>query len=85
METGSVVYSKAGHDINQVYLVIGVTEKGYLELADGKIRSLTNPKIKNAKHVRYTGIKLTEAKEKYEQGKLMDSDLAWYLKPYQIK
>lgn len=83
METGNVVYSKSGHDIGEAYMVIGIDDKnGYLILADGKRRPLENPKVKNPKHLRYIGESLPEAKQKLEQGNLLDSDLVWFLKPY---
>ncbi len=83
METGIVVYSKSGHDKYEAYMVIGINEKnGYVILADGKRRTLENPKMKNPKHLRYIGQSIPEAKQKLEQGNLLDSDLVWFLKPY---
>lgn len=83
MKTGSVVYSKSGHDLNETYAVIGFNEKGYVILSDGKRRPLDKPKIKNPKHLKYIGQDIPELTEKLEQGKLKDSDLIWFLKPYQ--
>lgn len=48
--TGMFVFSKAGHDKGQLYLVIR-EEGDYLYLADGKYKTLENPKKKNKKHV----------------------------------
>lgn len=47
---GSFVYSKAGHDKGQVYIIIRETEE-YIYLSDGKIRTLDKLKRKNKKHV----------------------------------
>lgn len=48
--TGMFAISKAGHDKGRMYLV--VKEEGdYLYLADGKIRTIENPKKKKKKHV----------------------------------
>lgn len=83
MEIGSVVYSKSGHDKDEAYLVIGVEEKTeYLVLVDGSRRPLEKPKRKNPKHLKYLGENISEAIEKYNQDKLRDSDLVWFLKPY---
>ena len=48
--TGCLVRSRAGHDIGEIYLVIG-EEGGKLLLCDGKARSTASPKKKNKKHL----------------------------------
>lgn len=47
---GRVVISLAGRDKGRYLTVIDSTETGAL-VADGKLRSLTNPKKKNQKHL----------------------------------
>lgn len=49
-KTGMLAISKAGHDEGRVYIIVG-TDKTYVYLADGKIRTLNNPKKKKKKHV----------------------------------
>ena len=47
---GRYAISTAGKDAGKLYIIVG-TEKGMLLLADGKERTLANPKKKNVKHV----------------------------------
>ena len=49
-KTGMLAISKAGHDEGRVYVIVG-TDETYVYLADGKIRTLNNPKKKKKKHV----------------------------------
>ena len=52
---GSVVYSENGR--NKGYFVVVKTEKDFVFLADGKSRTIDNPKKKKAKHIKTTGVK----------------------------
>lgn len=47
---GMFAISKAGHDKGKMYLVVGEDETT-VDLADGRIRMLDNPKKKKKKHV----------------------------------
>lgn len=47
---GMFAVSKAGHDKGRMYLVLR-EEAGYVYLADGRIRTIENPKKKKRKHV----------------------------------
>jgi len=47
---GMLASSKAGHDQNKIYIVIGVTETAVL-LSDGRVRPICRPKKKNRKHI----------------------------------
>ena len=47
---GMFAISKAGHDKGRMYLVVG-QEKELLLLADGKTRTVDNPKRKKIKHI----------------------------------
>lgn len=58
MEKGRVVISKAGRDKNNFFVVVNtIGERVYI--ADGKIRKIENPKIKNIKHLQKTNMYLT--------------------------
>ena len=48
---GSIVLSKAGHDISRMYLVISVKEKTAL-LVDGAKRTTGHPKKKRVTHLK---------------------------------
>ena len=50
--TGRYVRSLSGRDKGMILVVVGVTDEGYLLLADGKTRRLETPKKKKQKHVK---------------------------------
>lgn len=50
---GSAVYSRAGRDKGEMYLVVKL-EDGYAYLSDGLKRKLANPKKKKLKHLNKT-------------------------------
>ena len=49
-KTGGLVKSLAGHDKNQLYIIIGVS-KEYVTLSDGRHHPADKPKRKNKKHL----------------------------------
>ena len=50
IEIGNFAISKSGHDKGHLYVIIK-TDDEYVYLVDGKIRTLSNPKKKNKKHI----------------------------------
>lgn len=48
--TGMFAFSKSGHDKGRMYLIIGEDDE-YVYLADGRIRTVDNPKKKKKKHI----------------------------------
>ena len=53
IQTGSIVYSKAGRDKSNILLVLKV-EDGYAYVADGIQRKVDKPKKKKLKHLQKT-------------------------------
>ena len=53
IEIGRVVRSKAGHDLNDIFAVVGTDEKNVF-ICDGKERKVEKPKRKNPKHIEVT-------------------------------
>lgn len=51
-KTGTVVRSLAGHDKDNLFVIINV-ENEYVYLVDGKCRPLDKPKKKKVKHIQY--------------------------------
>ena len=47
---GMLAMSKAGHDKDAVYVVVR-EEKEYVYVADGRLKTMENPKKKNKKHI----------------------------------
>ena len=60
---GSFCKSIAGHDKDCCYII--VENNGMLKVCDGKYRKLTNPKVKNIKHLVniYTQMRLCQEAE----------------------
>ena len=55
MEKGTVVMSLSGHDKGSLYVVLK-KEENFLFVCDGKNKLLSNPKKKNKRHLKATGI-----------------------------
>ncbi|MBD5460430.1 MAG: hypothetical protein HDR26_05740 [Lachnospiraceae bacterium] len=47
---GMMASSKAGHDRNEVYVIVGEDEK-FVYLCDGRLKTLEKPKKKSRKHI----------------------------------
>ncbi len=58
IEVGRVVRSKAGHDSNDIFAVVGFDET-YVFISDGKERRVEKPKRKNPKHIEKTSFVLS--------------------------
>ena len=70
-----VVISLAGHDAGNYYYVVGADET-YLYLANGKDRSLEQPKRKKRKHAKKVLRSETRVAEKLRAGdKVLNSEL----------
>lgn len=57
MEVGSIVRSMAGHDKGSFYVVVAMKD-GFAYIADGRRRSVLNPKRKNPLHLASTAQKV---------------------------
>ncbi len=75
---GMLAVSRAGHDSNKTYVIIG--EDGeYVYLADGRTRTVEKPKKKNRKHIQI--IKKIQI-DKLEEG-FKDLEIKRVIKMYQ--
>lgn len=54
IRVGSIVRSIAGRDVGKVYLVKQIIDKNFVELVDGRSKTLQNPKRKRIKHIENT-------------------------------
>lgn len=61
IEKGRIVYSKAGRDKDDFFVVTGC-EKGYVFICDGKSRPIDRPKRKSNKHIALTSYIVGEEK-----------------------
>ncbi|MBQ7265876.1 MAG: KOW domain-containing RNA-binding protein [Firmicutes bacterium] len=81
-EKGQIVFSKAGHDKGQAFIVVSA-EGQYAYIADGRGRKLQNPKKKKYKHIQISKYILEDIKEKLESGGyLTDADIRKALSGY---
>lgn len=79
---GQIVFSKAGHDKGDCFIVIDCDEK-FAVLADGKRRLLNKPKKKKYIHIQPTNSVDENIKNKLEQGEyVIDADIRKALSKY---
>lgn len=69
---GSIVLSKAGHDVHRIYIVISVENKMAL-LADGLRKNRIHPKKKRVTHLKALGI-LPDRKSRLHELGHLDSE-----------
>ncbi|NLJ80468.1 MAG: KOW domain-containing protein [Firmicutes bacterium] len=51
LNLGQLVTSKKGRDSGRMYVVVGFCDQGYVQVADGVVRTRKRPKRKNIKHL----------------------------------
>lgn len=80
---GSVVYSKAGRDKGDDFIVIRL-EGEYAYLADGDLRKVDKPKKKKVRHIQKTNYVSQFVAEKLQTvGKVTNSEVRKALSEYQ--
>jgi len=72
---GDVCVSLSGHDAGLVLVVVGVGDDGYVYIADGKTRRLSEPKLKKTKHISIVTKLSPTACEQISHGQVNDSFL----------
>lgn len=81
-EVGCFAVSKAGHDCNEIYVIIK-GEREYVYLADGKLRTIEKPKKKKLKHIQIINLVDQEIQAKLSQDKLLiNEDIKRAIKLY---
>ena len=53
---GRLVVSKAGRDVGELFLIIGILDDKYVFISNGSQRSIEKPKKKKIKHLEYTNV-----------------------------
>jgi len=78
---GRFAISKAGHDSERVYLIIGKDDKN-LYLTDGRFYPPDKPKKKNKKHVQIINKTVGEPifGRLHEKGKIFDHEVRYAIK-----
>lgn len=72
LQLGQLVKSLSGRDKEKLYLVVGFAGNRIL-LADGRKRTVKNPKQKNRKHLQPYRVVMDEISRRFRQGKLNDT------------
>lgn len=72
---GNVVYSKAGRDKDKMFVVIEVVNEQYLVVADGDMRKVENPKMKNVKHLNFTKTKAEDVVSCLNKGEIPENHI----------
>lgn len=65
---GRVVYSKSGRDQGKMFVIVQEVNDRFVMLADGDLRKIENPKLKNICHIQFTKMKAEEVLEHLARG-----------------
>ncbi len=80
---GSVVFSKAGRDKGNFFMVLEILDDAYVNIVDGEIRKLDRPKRKKIKHLKNTNDVLETIAVKVIKGtKIFDAEVFSALRKY---
>ena len=67
---GQVVISRSGRDKDRMYVVVQVVNDRFVMLVDGDLRKIENPKLKNVKHIQFTGMKADDVIDYLARGEM---------------
>ena len=79
-----VVMSTAGRDLGNIYLIKEIVDENYVNVIDGKTKTILKPKLKKQKHLISLGFVETELEEIFEdKSKINDGVIKKILKKYE--
>ncbi len=81
---GTFAKSKAGHDCNQIYVIINCDGE-YVYLADGRLKKLEKPKRKKLKHIQVINYIDPVILEKIQANNLFNEDIKKAIKNYKAE
>lgn len=81
IKTGTFAKSKAGHDCNQIYVIINCDDE-YVYLVDGRLRGMEHPKKKRKKHIQGINYTDQEIMKKMNCNLLRNEDIKKAIKKY---
>ena len=82
---GRVVFSKKGRDKGRYFVVLYLVDADFVMISDGNTRKLDHLKKKRRKHLTACPYEDFQLIEKYQQGRLKDSDIRSVLFPITMK
>ncbi len=85
VEIGSVVFSRAGHDKGNYFMVYEIVDDNFVTIVDGDIRKLSKPKKKKIKHIKNTDTVLENIAQKVKDNTTVyDAEIFSALKKFNI-
>lgn len=73
---GQLVSSTQGRDTGRYYLVVGISEDGFILVTDGEYRGIEKPKKKNPKHLKiWPHLSAEIAKRLAEKSKVTNTEI----------
>lgn len=70
---GRVVISKRGRDKGRLFVVVAVVNENYCLIADGDLRKIENPKLKNCRHLQFTNWVAEDVMAYLKEGKMPEN------------
>ncbi len=84
LDIGHIAISLTGHDKGSTYLIVAISD-GFVYLADGKSRKLSDAKKKNPKHIQIVYVedeKRLPIKEAIVRANMRDEEVKYFLKTF---
>lgn len=79
-----IVMSTAGRDLGNIYIVKEILDENYVNVIDGKAKTILKPKRKKQKHLVSLNVVETELEEIFEdKSKINDGVIKKILKKYE--
>lgn len=83
---GQVVLSKQGRDNGKYAVIVKIKNESYVYIADGITRKVSDPKLKNIKHLKLTPYVLQKVADKLNANEqVLDAEIAKGLKVFDKK
>lgn len=80
---GEVVISTTGRDSGRYFIIVEIVNSKYVKIADGDLRKIEDPKLKNIKHIKATGDVIEELSIRLREGKrIRNKDLRSFVEDY---
>ncbi len=83
---GRFVTSKAGHDKNQLYVIVAENED-FVNLCDGRLKTLNKPKRKRKKHIQLMNHTVNEdlLLRLCSKERVLDEEIKYEIKHYNME
>ncbi|RJQ07290.1 MAG: RNA-binding protein [Bacillota bacterium] len=65
LRVGQLVRSKAGRDAGLYFLIVGIKDSRFVAVADGKVRRVSHPKLKNVRHLEIYPVRMESADARF--------------------